>query len=59
MLSWYAYKHVNGTLHLKRYLRDPGDITEADQSPFVEKVVGPFAAENRKIALKIMEKLLS
>ena len=58
-LQWYAYKHQNQTHHLKRFLGDYGDITEADQSPFVEKVIGPFGAPTREIALKIMKRLLT
>ena len=58
MLEWYAYKHVNGTLHLKRYLGDPEDLHEASTSTFVEQVYGPFKAENQHKAREIMRERL-
>lgn len=53
-LQWYAYRHINGTLHLKRYFGDPLDIREVKESPFVREVTGPFEANKRKEAEDIM-----
>ena len=53
-LEWYAYKHISGSLHLKRYLGDYGDIKEARASDFVITVTGPFEAKNREVATDIM-----
>ncbi|KKN19287.1 hypothetical protein LCGC14_0947160 [marine sediment metagenome] len=58
MLEWYAYKHVNGTLHLKRYLGDYGDVEEAINSSFVDRVYGPFEAKNQHKARRIMKERL-
>ncbi len=38
---WYAYKHVNGEIHAKRYFDDK-DIKEAFESDFVSEVLGPI-----------------
>ena len=58
-LEWYAYKHTNGTLHLKRYLGDPLDIREAKESPFVQMVTGPFEANKHSQAEEIMRARLA
>ena len=50
---WYAYLHVNQTIHVKRYMGDYGDIQEARDSDFVVKVTEPFEAKNRENAIKI------
>jgi hypothetical protein len=49
-LEWYAYKHQNGTIHTRRYFGDRGDIVEAQSSPFVRQVTGPFEAKNKEVA---------
>jgi len=54
-LEWYAYKHNNGTLHLRRYFGDPLDIREAKDSPFVRAVTGPFESNKRNEAEDIMK----
>jgi hypothetical protein len=56
VLEWYGYLHVNGTLHLKRYFGDRGDIDEAIESDFVSLVKGPFEAETREEAIKIFRR---
>lgn len=38
---WYCYKHMQGTIHAKRFLSN-ADINEAIQSPFVAEVRGPI-----------------
>jgi hypothetical protein len=53
-LLWWGYKHTSGTYQTKRYF-DRLDIQEAMESPFCEMVTGPFEAENRDEALKIVE----
>jgi len=55
MLEWYGYLHVMGSVHLKRYFGDRGDIDEAIESDFVVFVKGPFEAESRQEALKILK----
>lgn len=53
-MKWWAYKHVDGSLQLKRYF-DILDITEAKRSPFVAQTYGPFSAETREEAIKRMQ----
>jgi len=55
MNKWYAYDHVNGELHVKRYF-DQGDIDEARKSDFVARVDGPFEARDRDHAIEIAMK---
>lgn len=38
---WYAYKHINGTIHAKRFFAVE-DIDEAEESDFVDEVRGPI-----------------
>lgn len=52
-LEWWGYLHVEGTLQVKRYF-GPRDIKEAQESPFVDIVHGPFLAQDRDDALKIL-----
>lgn len=58
-LEWYAYKHVNGTLHLRRFFGDMGDVKEAKESDFVSKVTGPFEANKKSQAQDIMRARLA
>lgn len=53
-MLWWGYKHVSGTYQAKRYF-EPLDIQEAQESPFCAQVVGPFEAEDRDMALKIVQ----
>jgi hypothetical protein len=55
---WWGYKHTSGTYQAKRYF-DALDISEAEESPFCEEVVGPFEARDREEALKKVEDLTS
>lgn len=55
--KWWGYLHTEGTLQAKRYF-EPLDIQEANESPFVQKVIQPFEAENREEALKHIAKEL-
>jgi len=59
MIDWYGYLHFNDTLHVKRYFGDRGDIDEAIESDFVALVKGPFKAESRQEALKILRRELN
>lgn len=54
--KWWGYKHVNGSFQAKRYF-GPLDIQEAHESPFCERVAGPFLASGRDEALKQVELL--
>jgi len=51
---WWGYKHTNGSLQAKRWLSEE-DIPEAKESPFVERVTGPFRASGRDEALSIIK----
>lgn len=42
---FWAYLHTSGTVQLKRYFGTE-DLQEAAESPFVEKIVPPFEAED-------------
>lgn len=55
MPLWWGYVHTNGSTHLKRYF-DKRDIEEAQQSPFVEKLIHLFEAPDRESALIQLEK---
>ena len=54
-IKWWGYKHQSGTLHTKRYF-DRLDITEAQESPFVDSVFGPFEADSADHARQIVRK---
>jgi len=54
-LLWWGYRHINGSLHLKRYF-DNGDISEAINSPFVQEISGAFSAKNSDEANQILKK---
>lgn len=52
--KWWGYIHINGNPQVKRYF-DPSDIKEANESPFVTKVIQPFEATNRDEALEYVK----
>jgi len=52
MLEWWAYRHTNGHVLVKRYF-GLEDLTEAKESPFVDQLVGPYMAKNREEAVMI------
>ena len=54
--KWWGYIHVNGSPQVKRYFSKL-DIEEAHESPFCEKVYGPFDATDREGAFKELNKL--
>lgn len=56
-MKWFGYMYSDGNLQAKRYF-EPLDIREAEESPFVMGVCGPFEANGRDEALKMVgEKL--
>jgi len=57
-MEWYGYLHINGTLHVKRFFGDYGDIIECKQSDFVLCSAGPFDANSREEALAILKEKL-
>lgn len=52
--NWYAYKHVNGEIHPKRYFSTE-DIIEAQESDFVLEVRGPIEG-TREDAIDLFKK---
>jgi hypothetical protein len=44
-LMWWAYRHVDGSVPVKRYF-GPRDVSEAQESEFCDEVVQPFTAAN-------------
>ena len=57
-LMWWGYRHINGTLQVKRFF-DYQDLNEARESDFVEIVSEIFEAENRQDALEKLAQRLS
>jgi hypothetical protein len=57
MNQWWGYRHVNGSVQVKRYF-DLRDFDDAKESPFCEQVVGPFKADGREEAIKLAKELL-
>lgn len=51
LISWWAYLHVSGRIHVKRYIQEE-DIEEARKSPFVKLVTDLFEARNKTEATK-------
>jgi hypothetical protein len=56
-VMWWGYRHINGTLHLKRF-HSQASVDEAYESDFVEDVLDPFPAENREEASAILRRFL-
>ena len=42
-IKFWGYKHTSGTIHTKRFF-DQMDISEAQESPFVARIMMPFEA---------------
>ena len=53
-MQWWGYKHTNGTYQAKRFFGQI-DLDEAEQSPFVAAVTGPFEAVDRDDAIRQIE----
>ena len=54
-LAWWGYIHTNGSIQVKRWFDDPLDLREARESPFVDRVYGPFEADGREEAIAIIK----
>ena len=54
MNKWFGYVHVNGSKHVKRWF-SIDDTNEANDSPFIESVHGPWECLNREEALAFLE----
>jgi len=54
-IEWWGYLHTNGAILPKRYF-GPRDISEANESPFVAEVYGPFNAHGVEDARIILNK---
>lgn len=50
-MKYWAYKHANGSLHLKVFRGDTASVNDAFDSPFVDDVMDVFEAENREDAI--------
>jgi len=57
MNTWYGYKHTDGSYQAKRYFTQQ-DLTDCQESDFVEAYTQPFQAEHREEALEITEQRL-
>ena len=55
MNEWWGYIHTNKSIQVKRYFSKL-DTDEANESPFVSKVYGPFKAKDRADAIEIIRK---
>ena len=55
---WWGYLHQQGTLQVKRFFSQQ-DIDEANESPFVKKVHGPWEAENREEAINKLKEAIN
>lgn len=55
--KWWGYRHVSGTLQVKRYF-DSLDTEEARDSEFCEIVRGPFMATDRDDAIAKLKALI-
>jgi len=56
--KWWGYLHIKGTINVKRFF-SMRDLTEARESDFVERVVGPFNAMDRSDAQQKCRDLLT
>lgn len=57
MISWWAYEHINGGYHFKRYFSTE-DLTDAIESPFVKKTFGPWDVQSREEAEQKLKAIL-
>lgn len=48
-IMWWGYQHSNGSLHVKRYFSED-QIEDANESPFVQRIFGPWDVSNRSEA---------
>lgn len=61
-MQFWAYRHTNGSIHVKTYRADAthtkAAIDDAFESDFVDDVLDPFEAENRTQAEQIAKQRL-
>jgi len=50
--QWWGYLHTNGKVQVKRYF-DARDLSDAEESDFVQRITQPFDADDREEALEI------
>jgi len=53
-MLWWGYLHSTGSLQVKRFF-DSRDITDAQESPFVSLVKGPWEVSSRAEAIEKLE----
>jgi hypothetical protein len=56
-ITWWAYLHTSGSVQIKRYFSDR-DFEDADESPFVARRTGEFAADSWDEAQRRAKELL-
>lgn len=58
-IMWWGYLHSCGTIQLKRWFGDHEDYEgDCRNNPFVQKVIKPFEANNRELAMEILTERL-
>ena len=57
MYKWWACKHINGQIMVKRYYF-PSDLQSADESDFVVERTEAYEAQDKKEAVLIATGLL-
>lgn len=61
-MQFWAYRHVDGGIHVRAYRADGSKtqdaINDAFESDFVDDVLDPFEAENREQAEQIAKQKL-
>ena len=55
---WWAYKHLDGSIHIKRFLGAGKDKQEAEKDPYVQDMWGPFEAQSFEDAQAEAEQVL-
>ena len=59
MICGGGYLHINSAIQVKRWFGDHADYTtDCIGNPFVEKVVKPFTANDRTLAMDHIKKEL-
>ncbi len=56
MNRWWGYIHVNGQKFVKRYFCQE-DMKEANESPFVKAVYGPWECLNKEEAMLFLNQV--
>lgn len=59
-LKWWGYRHNNGTIHVRRFIGEGygvSDMADAQHSPFIRDVFGPFEAQNQHTAKLKLQKI--